>query len=264
MILTALVAVFGWWGWQKAKQVLSVQVVCHLNQTETCPPELVPSFQALANTSLLSINPLTDIMLPSPYQITSWQKKLPNSLILYVVSPQSSLIIRINNELWTINNVGNLQQISTSDNVFITIADPNLSSETIQNWLTPNNIQQLHKLQEASQHWPISDWQLLWTAKDELTVRHLNFPDTLLEPENAAQQASVLPIIWQNWPPSNLNYKNSEIRSLDLRFNLPVVKTKYSETKMLTASISAQLIATTAGELSTNAMASQAAKVEVE
>jgi cell division septal protein FtsQ len=203
----------------------ATHIECSLSDAE-CPSDLVAQLRPLEGKSLFFTDTSKEVyhLNLERYELITIHKKFPDTIILVFASKKNLYLLQQENspDVWTVAESGYAQQMSSSEALPTILISPNWSQPLQENTVEPslhNTIRQL--LTELNSN-HIEHTSIEFKSSEEIIVHLNNGQQALLTQENLISQVKKLGIISKNVDTKAID---TNIRTIDLRFELPVLKT---------------------------------------
>jgi hypothetical protein len=207
--------------------IFQVKETSCLLDSKSCPPELSAYTQNLVGQSMFGVDyaaVLSQFEYPLPLKLTKTEKYLPNRAVLQFETQALAYKLKSGDQVLTVSEVGQV------------FSDPNLQApltialtpalETIlvdQTHLKPELHSCLQELSSAFAKAKIPPGELSWLDKDTITLIMNGEQQTVfLDCEKPSQQLHNLTLILAA---PEFQEKSETIKEIDLRFELPVLRT---------------------------------------
>jgi hypothetical protein len=200
-------------------------IACSLEQSP-CPDTLQAALRPLTNKSLLFTKLESEIgQLPlHAYELDTIRKKLPGTLVLAFKPKKNSYVLNVgeNAEKWVIAQSGYAQQTAPTETLPEVFISTHGQSPIHDQQLDPTTHQLVQSLLDTLERYQLEVHKIELRSSTEIVLTLPNNLQALLSNDQTDQQVRKLSIITKNLDLATID---TGIRTIDLRFRLPVLKT---------------------------------------
>jgi hypothetical protein len=203
------------------------QIECVFNTNSACPPELRASLETLRGTALF----FTDTQNTSTFSIDATghtlekiEKVLPSTLVLYFLPSEVLYQVRIDESYYSTNTEGFLQ-VSSENGAIPTVVFFNRDLLLSPTQLKPEVHQVLKLLVAEAQKNSISVSTIEWRSEQELVLLCDQTIAVSIDTTDIPKKMAQLEQILHSAELEEITQQNATSPTLDLRFNLPVLRT---------------------------------------